>query len=181
MSKTNRWIVTTTDYAILRNVLTTMPDQSAAIAAAMREKLANATIVPREKIDPGVVTLNSRVLFRVGNGSINSRVVVHDDNRRVEGLTIPVTVPLGLALLGLAEGQECTLRGAGRDAEKLQIVEVAYQPEATELEAAAGSFFREMHSRHATADVIPFKNRSKLQSWLRQPRRPDDDPDPSAA
>jgi regulator of nucleoside diphosphate kinase len=157
-----------------------MSDHNAAIAAALREKLSTTTVVSRDKVDPCVVTINSRVLFRVNDEPIQSRVVIHDDRRRVDGLTIPITVPLGLALLGLTEGQESIFRGPRNATQKLQIMEVAYQPEATERQAAVSQFF-ETRSGPAAGEIVTFRNRRKLDSWLRQPRPPDDDSDPPAA
>jgi regulator of nucleoside diphosphate kinase len=158
-----------------------MPDQSAAIAAAIREKLSAATVVSRDKIDPSVVTMNSRALFRVNDGPVQSRIVIHDDRRRVDGLTIPITVPLGLALLGLTECQVSIFRGPRNSTEKLQITEVAYQPEAIERQATAGQFFSETRSGPAAGEIVTFSNRRRLDRWLRQPRPPDDDSYPPAA
>jgi hypothetical protein len=158
-----------------------MPDHSAAIAAAIREKLSAATVVSRDNVDPWVVTINSRVLFRVNDEPIQSRVLIHDDRRRVDGLTIPINVPLGLALLGLSHGQESIFRGPRNATEKLQITEVSYQPEAIERQAAASQFFSEARSGPVAGEIVTFRNRRKLDRWLRQPRLPDDDSDPPAA
>jgi regulator of nucleoside diphosphate kinase len=181
MSKHSRCVLTATDYAILRSMLAAMAEHSVVIASVLREKLASATIVTRDKVDPRIVTLNSRVLFRVNDGLIQSRVVIHDDKRRVDGLTIPINVPRGLALMGLTESQEFILRGPGRATEKLQVIEVAYQPEATERSVATSQFFTEPLSGSSTGEIVPFKSRRQLDSWPLRPRVSDDDSDPPAA
>jgi len=123
-------VLTTRDHAILATMLSTPEDIDPALLPLLRRKLSFATVVAADEIGPNVVTLNSRVRFRVDDGRTNDRIVVRGEDWGVPGMTIPVTVPRGLALLGLAEGQGAVVARKGEPSEWLLVVKVAYQPEA---------------------------------------------------
>ena len=95
----------------------------------IRDKLSSAGVVFPEDIDPRIVTLNSRVMFRVNDGPPDTRVVVHGRENNLVGVTIPILIPRGLALLGMAEGQEGAIHGPDHP-DRIQVDRVAFQPEA---------------------------------------------------
>ena len=96
----------------------------------IRQKLAGAEVFFRDEIGARVVTLNSRVVFRVNDGPPKTRVVVQKDEGLFPGLILPITTLQGIALLGLQEGQSIAVRQPDGLAETIRVEHVEYQPEA---------------------------------------------------
>lgn len=98
--------------------------------AALTTKLRNARVVPATSIDPGIVTMHSRVLVRDPRSpepTIYTLVFPEDD--RWEHRRLSVLAPKGSAILGRRKGDSVrfdTLDGA----RCVTIEEVLYQPEA---------------------------------------------------
>lgn len=175
--------LTTKDYTILEVLAERNRDLDPTMTTLLRRKLSDAQVLFREDIPATVVTLSSRVKFSIDGGPAETRIVAHEDMRGLVGLTLPITTPRGLALLGLAEGQSITIEHENGGMETLTVVEVAYQPEAARREgttpgtdampARRGAVLRLVHSADRPAQPQP------------QPRfviGPDhDDPGPSAA
>lgn len=122
--------LTPKDHAILETMLERHAATGDAIAPMLRRKLAAARVVFSDEIDPDVVTLNSRVAFSVDGGMADTRIVVQGMLRGFVGLTIPISVPRGLALLGLSAGEEAVVDCADGATERLLVEEVLFQPEA---------------------------------------------------
>ena len=96
----------------------------------LREKLAAATIVPEHAMPPDVVTLYSRVRYRIGELPPTTRILIHDPAHAIVGATLSVSSPRGLALLGLAAGATTTFTNPDSVAESISVEEILYQPEA---------------------------------------------------
>lgn len=173
--------LTTKDHAILETLLERCPEPGGAYAALLARKLAGAGVWLSRDIPAGVVTLNSRVLYRVDGGPAETRIVAQSPvGGPVVGLLLPLTTLRGLALLGLAEGESVSFEESEAEV-TLSVQAVAYQPEAAQREAqlsraARGPALRLVHSA----------------SGLPEPARPsryvlshgfddDNDPGPSAA
>jgi len=124
--------LTTKDYAVLETLLERSLDPRGAHATLIRRKLAGAGLWLSEDIPADVVTINSRVAFRVDDAPATTRIVAQAPVDGLVGLLLPVTTLRGLALLGLAEGEGIRV---GPDEATLTVVEVAYQPEAAQREA----------------------------------------------
>lgn len=167
--------LTTKDFAILETMLDRAEHRP--LMPLLRRKLAGATVVFRDSVDPDVVTLNSRVAFRIDDGPTETRIVVQGEPRGFVGMTLPITIPRGLAMLGLAAGSVAELARDDGSVEQLAVDDVLFQPEAAkwpvalrgtgEARAAATPFLRLVHSAEPPATVSPPHN--------------DDDPDPFAA
>ena len=100
------------------------------VRALLRDKLDRAEIVPAALLAANVVTLNSRVLYRIDDGEVEMRIVVRGEDFAVPGMTIPISTPRGLALVGLRSGDRVTIPRLDGGTERLAVVAVAYQPEA---------------------------------------------------
>jgi regulator of nucleoside diphosphate kinase len=122
--------LTTKDYAVLETMLERSREPCGAHATLLRRKLAGADIRLNEDIPADVVTINSRAAFRVNDAPAETRIVAQAPIDGLVGMLLPVTTLRGLALLGLAEGESIMI-----GADKLSVVEVAYQPEAAHREA----------------------------------------------
>jgi len=96
----------------------------------LHRKLHATRPVEDGDVDPLVVTLNSRVEFRVDDEAPQTRILVRCGFRNgLVGLTLPVTAPRGMALLGLREGQSFEFEEGGRD-RVVTVLRVLYQPQA---------------------------------------------------
>nr|WIE91323.1 GreA/GreB family elongation factor [Mesorhizobium sp. WSM4875] len=122
--------LTIKDYAILEAMEERFPHRDDLMRSILHQKLSNAVVMFREDISPTVVTLNSRVTYRVNGGPAETRVIVDDEMRGLVGMTvISITQPRGLAMLGVSEGESVVLRRPDGDPEKITVVKVARQPE----------------------------------------------------
>lgn len=124
-----RCLLTTKDFTILEVMLDRRLPGDATLAPFIRRKLDQAVVVFRDDIPANVVTLNSRVSYRVDEGEAETRIISHDELRGLVGFTLPITHPRGLALLGLQEGQSITIATDDGGSETLSVEQVLFQPE----------------------------------------------------
>lgn len=76
-------------------------------ARSLRDELERATIVARESLPPGVVTVNSRVRFVDDQSGEEETYVITWPDRADGGVErVSVLAPIGTALLGYREGDE---------------------------------------------------------------------------
>lgn len=180
-----RCCLTTKDHSIIEAMLERRIASGDAILPLLRQKLAEATVVPVDTVAADVVTLNSRVVFRVDGGPAETRTLVQQEARGLVGLNLPITTPRGLSMLGMSEGQKVTVERAAEGTESILIERVVYQPEAARRQVAERMraseesvkrpALRLVHS--AASNVQPLG-----ETWkMRQIRHDDDDPGPSAA
>ncbi|QPC85925.1 nucleoside-diphosphate kinase [Mesorhizobium sp. NBSH29] len=175
--------LTTKDYAILETMLDRCCGRGDPMEPLLRRKLGAALVRFREDIEADVVTLNSRVVFRVDDGAPLTRILVQGEIRALVGMTIPIGVPRGLSMLGHRAGDTVAVAKQDGSAEHLFIEAIAFQPEAAQRRVA--------HSHVAGRTGAPFL---RLVSSSNIPVRPasipppaiarngpDDDPGPSAA
>jgi regulator of nucleoside diphosphate kinase len=124
--------LTTKDYTILE----IMREQSLGNDDLMRSiasrKLSNAIVMLRDQIPSTVVTVGSRVRYRIDDGPSETRIIAGDDYHGLVGLlpVMPISHPHGLAMLGLAEGASVVLRPHDGPAEKITVLEVANRRDA---------------------------------------------------
>lgn len=130
MSEHGCCCLTAKDFSILEVMLERRRGFGDAIVPALERKLAEARIVLVDDVDPGVATLNSRVLYRVGDQPAETRTLIQQEVRGMVGLGLPLTTPLGLALLGLSEGEAAVFEGRGGKPQRVVLDKVLYQPEA---------------------------------------------------
>jgi regulator of nucleoside diphosphate kinase len=130
MSDAEHYLLTTKDYTILEAMLDRWPGRADATARLLRRKLAKAIIMLPHDIPATAVTLNSRVKFRVDENPIETRILAHGEMRDLAGLTIPLSSPRGLALLGTCQGQSVVLERWDGGTERIAVLQVLHQPEA---------------------------------------------------
>src|SRR5690606_31546466 len=58
------------------------------------------------------------------------RIISHERMDTLPGMLLPISTPRGLALLGLAEGQELIVAARHGGTERVRLATVHYQPEA---------------------------------------------------
>jgi regulator of nucleoside diphosphate kinase len=130
MSNDQIFRLTTKDYTILEVMLDRCLGRDDPIVPILQRKLSAAIVTLREHIAANVVTLSSRVTYRVNNAPAETRIVTHDEMRGLVGSVLSITNPRGLALLGLAEGGRMTYMRADGGEETVSVENVIYQPEA---------------------------------------------------
>ncbi|WP_454765318.1 nucleoside diphosphate kinase regulator [Cupriavidus campinensis] len=94
--------------------------------------LARAAIVPPEAIPKDVVTMNSRVVCALeGEAAPRDWTLVYPDHADLAAGRLSVLSPVGQALLGARAGQTLDYRLPDGRAQRLTVVEVSFQPEAS--------------------------------------------------
>jgi len=117
------------DLERLEAVLASLPDDQPGVDA-LREELDRAQIMDSEAMPPSVVTMNSRIRFVVepaGKEMEMTLVYPRDFSGRPDQLS--VTTPAGIAVLGLAVGQQIEWLAPNGQTVRARILEVTYQPE----------------------------------------------------
>ena len=117
------------DLERLEAMLARLPDDQPGVNA-LREELDRAHIAQSEQMPPDVVTMNSRVRFVVepaGREMEMTLVYPRDFTGRPDQLS--VATPAGIALLGLAIGQQIEWLAPNGQPARARIVDIAYQPE----------------------------------------------------
>lgn len=122
--------LTTKDFAILQTMLDRLAWSGGPLVALLRRKLATAQVVFSNAVDADIVTLNSRVVYSVDGGAAHTRIVAQGPVGDMVGLTIPITVPRGLALLGLRKGEQIVVDCGKETTETIRVDDILYQPEA---------------------------------------------------
>jgi len=130
MSKSPSIVLTRLDVQRLDEVLNTL-DGPIDLLEALENEMLRAKVVSHKRVDPDVVTMNSKVRF-VDETSGRELVLtlVYPNNAGKEG-TISVLAPVGIALLGLKKGQSIDWTGPNGRPLKLKIIDIEYQPEAS--------------------------------------------------
>ena len=173
MSNTRTCQLTTKDYTILEVMQERHLGDDDTMSEILHRKVSSALVMFRDDIPPTVVTLSSRVAYRVNDGPAETRIVAHGEMRGLIGMLLPITNPRGLALLGLAEGQSMTIPKADGSLETLTVQEVVYQPEAARREriklacgadpSSGGPVLRVVHR----SDGLPDKSATKVEGERR--------------
>jgi regulator of nucleoside diphosphate kinase len=96
---------------------------------ALQRALARATVVPATEVPADVVTMNSRVTYADETTGVRATVkLVYPRGSAGRG-HLPVTSPLGTALLGLREGQKIDSHFPLGGRRRLYVEAVLFQPE----------------------------------------------------
>lgn len=125
-------VVTELDVERLQRVLDLQGDLSPTEhTEALEWKLSKASVTSPEAVPPGLVTMNSTVLFEdEGRGEFQQVTLSYPKDSRSAPDRVSVLAPVGMALLGLSLGQRVELEVPGGRRRRLRVVAVPYQPEA---------------------------------------------------
>lgn len=117
------------DLERLEAVLATLPGDQPGVGA-LRAELDRAQLVPSEAMPPDVVTMNSRVRFFVepAGREVEATLVYPRDFTGAPG-QLSVAAPAGVAVLGLAVGQQIEWLAPNGQTVRARIVDIPYQPE----------------------------------------------------
>lgn len=117
------------DLERLEAMLAGLPDNQPGVDA-LREELDRAQIAASEAMPPDVVTMNSRVRFVVepAGREVEATLVYPRDFTGAPG-QLSVAAPAGVAVLGLAVGQQIEWLAPNGQTVRARIVDLPYQPE----------------------------------------------------
>ncbi|WP_324779881.1 nucleoside diphosphate kinase regulator [Thiobacillus sedimenti] len=117
------------DLERLEAMLAGLPDDQPGLDA-LRGELDRAEVALSEAMPPDVVTMNSRVRFVVepAGREVEVTLVYPRDLTGAPG-QLSVTTPAGIAVLGLAVGQQIEWLAPNGQTVRARIVDIPYQPE----------------------------------------------------
>lgn len=117
------------DLERLEAMLACLPDDQPG-AEALREELDRAQIACPEAMPPNVVTMNSRIRFVVEPAGKEVDVtLVYPRDFTGSPNQLSVAVPAGIAVLGLAVGQQIEWLAPNGQTVRARILDIPYQPE----------------------------------------------------
>jgi regulator of nucleoside diphosphate kinase len=122
--------ISSRDAERLEALLASSPNRAFPGRDDLEAELARADIVPPDEIPPNVVTMNSRVRFRMESSQEAFYLtLVYPQEVDAKGGTISILAPVGSALLGLSAGDEIEWPKPGGGTLRVCIEEVIAQPE----------------------------------------------------
>jgi regulator of nucleoside diphosphate kinase len=182
MSNSDRCVLTAKDFSILDAMKERCLVEGNPLAEIIRRKLAGACVTFADDVPADIVTLNSRVTYRVDGGAPDTRIIAHGDMRGSVGMLLTISNPRGLALLGLAEGESFTFGGQSVPEQTVTVEAVIYQPEAAKRDARR---MAESPQARTFTGLRLVHSVDRLATEPAKPWRPQgpgsDDPGPSAA
>lgn len=121
-------VITQLDADRLEALLDNLPESNFPGKAQLERELERATIVAPQDVPGDIVTMNSKVLFRTGEGKEFSLRLVYPKDAAASPDNLSILAPVGSALLGLKEGDSIAwpVHGGTQDVTVIQVTE---QPE----------------------------------------------------
>lgn len=121
--------VSTVDFSRLTQVTASPARVPKAVVEQLDEKLAAATLVAPETMQPDVVTMNSKVLLSSSAWDAPREYrLVYPEERNAPG-ELSILSSLGTELIGARTGTRFAL-GSGPNVRYVELVALTYQPEA---------------------------------------------------
>jgi regulator of nucleoside diphosphate kinase len=127
-------ILTTKDFTIVEVMRDRCLGRDDPLAPILKRKIESAIVVFRDDVPDDVATMSSRVTFSVNGRDPDTRIISHDRMASTVGMFLPVTTLRGLALLGLAEGEQFVFTNSDGVEEQVLLEKVDYQPESARRE-----------------------------------------------
>ncbi len=122
-------VITKRDADRLDSLLESLSGQTFPGKAQLEAELARASIVDSKDVPPNVVTMNSTVAFRTGEGKEFSLRLVYPKDADGSAERLSILAPVGSAILGLKEGDSISWPVHGGTSVDVQIIRVTDQPE----------------------------------------------------
>jgi len=173
--------LTTRDHAILQAMLERHRGSYGPFVQLLERKLRTSAIHFSDDIPPGVVTLDSRLTYRVNGRLVGPHLIVRSQGADLPDYALSVHTPRGLALLGLAERDSITVQVGPGTHEELRVEDVVSQPEAEARIRATARGLAQGDSGGRTANVVSFHRRPAGAAFAHPSPEDDDDPGPRAA
>ena len=156
MWKNQKCTITTKDITILQTMYDRRHALPETVRQLLRHKLDNATVVFSDDIKDDVVTLNTRVGYRIGNGQPQTAIITQNQMDGMVGQCLSLCTVRGLGLLGLTETTAISVPKSHATAPDRLIVEtVLFQPEAARRERLKQQEIRHSLRLVYDASLIP--------------------------
>lgn len=167
-------ILTIGDFSTLEGLLQRWTERGHDLAPRLRAKLEKAKVVFPDDLPRDIASLGSRIAFAIGE---ETHVSVLTATVLVDRDCLPVTLPVGLALLGQREGWAAMLEIEPSRSRSVTLGQVIEQPEAS----WPGRFTPK--EALLSAPALRLVQGSRHDSTLRATglHPDDDDPGPAAA
>lgn len=122
--------ITRLDAERLERLLESLPDNAFPAREQLQAEIARADIVEPREVPPDVVTMNSKVSFRVENHAREfSLRLVYPKDADGSPDKVSVLAPVGSALLGIRQGQAIDWPMPGGSTARVEVIRVDEQPE----------------------------------------------------
>lgn len=132
----NKVMVTRADYRELMP-LTAASRQQGDAADQLSEKLETCTLIDAVDIPPTVITMNTEAEVRdEATGHVTRLTLVYPRDANIATGRVSVLTPVGVALLGLAEGASVRFTAPSGEEKHMTVLKVLSQPEARSRELA---------------------------------------------
>ncbi|WP_052161883.1 hypothetical protein [Hoeflea sp. BAL378] len=160
MWKNQKCTLTTKDILILEALYDRRHRLSETVERLLKHKLDLAVVVFCEDIGSDVVTLNTRLQYRIGDTPSRAAILTQGALDGTVGHCLPLTTLRGLACLGLTQGAGISLPGPnGATPDRLVVEKILYQPEAARRDRRQQQSIRRVprlvHSVDADVDTPP--------------------------
>ena len=130
MTQKPKIIISLLDVIRLEKLIESLSDSEFPDKDDLEAELARAEVVDPTKIPSTVVTMNSTVKFRIESTARDFYLtLVYPKDVDAQGGTISILAPVGIALLGLSQGDEIEWPKPGGGMLQVRIEEITYQPE----------------------------------------------------
>lgn len=124
-------ILTNQDHERLSAFIGERTGRSNEATGHLEQGLNRARIVDPTQVPPTIVTMNSRVTVRdEGSGKTQVYTLVYPGEADISTGKLSILTPVGMALIGLAQGDVSTWVTRDGQTKKLTVLEILYQPEA---------------------------------------------------
>lgn len=178
MNKARRCQLTAKDANILEVMLERRGHQDDNFTRLLRQKVAMASVVLFDGVDPRAATINSRVEYSIDGDRPYKRILVYGGENAYPGMTLPISTIRGLALLGLVAPGSVICDDEDGRTEQIRLLRVLYQPEAWRWSARERGGSVGAAPRRA-CDIVLLQARVRTQ--VGGAESDDDDPGPAAA
>jgi regulator of nucleoside diphosphate kinase len=133
--------ITASDHERLERIASAFDGRSSDMDLTLADELDRARIVDPARVAPGVVTMHSRVEFYFDRDEADRRTVtlVYPGEQDIAEGKISVHTPVGIALLGLSEGQSIEWAARTGKLKRLTVSRVIHQPGAARHEDGANA------------------------------------------
>lgn len=175
--------LTTKDHGILQAMLERYKGPHSHFAQLLERKIRASAIYFSDDIPPGVVTLNTRLTYRVNGVLAGPHIIVDRKDDTLPDDALSLYTIRGLALLGLAERTKVSVPLGQNVVEELRIEDVLSQPEAEFRNRQSARGMVQGDSAGRTGNVISFPRgpAPALMAFSGSSSPDDDDPGPRAA
>lgn len=159
-------VLTIRDYTLLEDSIHGSSEPFPGARSLILNKLAGASVVPLVDLPEDIVALKSKVRYRIKSAWPEERTIVSGPSEMVAGLTLLLTSPRAVALIGSRTGQRVQVPCPDGTTVTLEILEVRNGSSKSRPRLTIVSSGKPPPIRHGVRHA---------QGWN------DDDPGPSAA